>query len=117
MGSTDIQLARTHASRSVLARKQRVVGYRRVLSGSPSCDLCAEASTQRYSKEDLLPIHPGCSCDVEPIYGSSDPGTIADDQAIPDNAGQVSGTVQQHGEIGPVLAVKGQAFTGPDDLD
>lgn len=52
-----------------------VVGYRRVLTGR-SCGFCATASTQRYRSADLLPIHPGCDCDVGEIIGETDPGQI-----------------------------------------
>src|SRR5207248_3811639 len=67
IAATDLQLAKTHASQQVLSGDHRVVGYRRVLSGDKSCGLCIVASTQRYRKGDLLPIHPGCSCSVAPL--------------------------------------------------
>lgn len=56
----DMQLAQTHAARDAMNRSDRVVGYRRVLTGSENCALCVLASTQRYHKENLMPIHPGC---------------------------------------------------------
>jgi hypothetical protein len=135
IGATDLQLAKTAASRHVLSKKDHVVGYRRVLSGSKSCGLCAVASSQRYRKQDLLPIHPGCDCGVVPIIGHDDPGQVIDPdtlsgihEAIADRFGVASegaratGTLpdyrdvlvtHEHGEIGPVLAVRGQHFDGP----
>ena len=64
----DAQLAKVHASRQVLrAYPDTGSYYRRVLTGRENCGLCVVASTQRYYKEDLLPIHPGCDCDVQPL--------------------------------------------------
>lgn len=58
--ATDLQLAKTYAARAVMSGDERVVGYRRVLTGRTSCALCLLASTQRYHRGDLMPIHPGC---------------------------------------------------------
>ena len=108
--ATGMQLAKTHTAREVMASTPGIVGYRRVLSGSASCELCMTAAEQTYSREDLLPIHPGCNCDVEPIIGSEDPGPD------PGASDEADVTVHEHGEIGPVLAIAGQQFTGPTDL-
>jgi hypothetical protein len=138
MGATDLQLARTHASHHILTRKNTVRGYRRVLTGSKSCGLCIVAATQRYHRSQLLPIHPGCSCGVVPIYGDTDPGQVIDPdtlegvhQAIADRFGAASEgarggggipnyrdvlVTHDHGELGPVLAVRGQHFDGPNDI-
>ena len=131
---TNLQLANTHTSRLVLANKDNVVGYRRMLTGGESCGLCFVASTQRYHKKDLMPIHPGCDCKVSPIYGSRDPGQVINSNVSAKNVdlsdrfqsftGKQERTsdlrsqvvTHNHGEIGPVLAVRGQTFTGPDDL-
>jgi hypothetical protein len=132
--TTDLQLAKTHAARQVLAGDHRVVGYRRVLKGSQSCGLCLVASTQRYHRAQLLPIHPGCDCGVAPIVGDHDPGQVLNSglleqahAAIADRFGVSDASARnpdyrdflvthEHGEIGPVLARKGDAFTGPSDL-
>lgn len=138
MASTDLQLAKTHSSRHVLSKKDGVVGYRRVLEGAKSCALCIVASSQRYHRDKLLPIHGGCDCGVLPIYGDRDPGQVIDPDtlsgvhdSISERFGGVTESARggdgvpayrdvllthEHGELGPILAVKGQAFTGPDDL-
>lgn len=115
IGATDLQLARTHATRYAFANNDRIVGYRRVPGGGNVCDLCSTASTQRYHVEDLMPIHNGCSCGVEPIYGTEDPGQVIDPSSFDNSDADV--VVHDHGELGPVLAVAGQNFKGPDDLD
>lgn len=127
--STNLQLARTHTARAVLSSTTGVVGYRRVLTGSVSCALCYVASTQRYRKRDLLPIHPGCDCTVEPIIDTDYPGRVLDPEtlegtheAIADRFGtsdryarapdyRKAMIVEEHGELGPVLAVKSHRFT------
>lgn len=58
--TTDLQLAKTHTAQGLLGADREVVGYRRVLTGTQSCGLCVVASTQRYHKDRLMPIHPGC---------------------------------------------------------
>jgi hypothetical protein len=71
---TNLQLAKTAASHEVMSRDHRVLGYRRVLTGAHSCGLCIIASSQRYHKADLMPIHPSCDCAIAPIVGTEDPG-------------------------------------------
>lgn len=130
---TDLQLTRTHMSRRLVAGDPRIVGYRRQLNGE-SCALCEVASTQRYHRGDLMPIHPGCDCSVAEIYGQSDPGHVIDpdrldqiQRAVADELGVDHAptdaeslrrliVVREHGELGPVLAVRKHQFTGPDDL-
>ncbi|TQF03924.1 hypothetical protein E6W39_18920 [Kitasatospora acidiphila] len=132
MISTDLQLARTHASRIVLQRSGPslgVVGYRRVVGSGRSCELCQIAATQRYHIADLMPIHANCSCAVAPITGSKDPGQVIDAAYLAEDAkaSDVSGKfspyygahlleVREHGELGPVLTVRGQGFRGPADI-
>lgn len=139
IAATDLQLAKTHTARDVLSRDDRVVGYRRTLEGASSCGLCIVASTRRYRRGDLLPIHPGCDCSVAPIYGDRDPGPVLDPDTLPQvheriaerfggAAAGARGTpgsvvdyrdvliIHEHGEIGPILAVRGHEFTGPDQI-
>lgn len=137
---TDLQLTKTHTAQTVLAADPQVVGYRRVLEGDASCGLCIVASTQRYTREDLMPIHPACDCSVAPIIGDADPGLLVNaplleavHDAIDETFGSSSSSARsigrgvvndrgeplqyrdvlithRHGELGPVLAVKGRPF-------
>lgn len=119
----DMQLAKTHASRqSMQAYPSAGQHYRRVLTGRESCALCVVASTQRYHRGDLMPIHPGCDCGVQPL-----PPGLAVDQVIDedlleqvhqiteyrlgtsDRGGRTPDyrkllTVREHGEYGPTLS-------------
>lgn len=125
---TDIQLTHTNTSRTLLSKRNDVVGFRRIPTGEFTCALCLVASTQRYHKLDLMPIHPGCDCRVAPIIGDQDPGQVLDQnflneihQAIERQFGMSARDaksidyrkipiVQNHGEYGPYLAVRGQHF-------
>jgi hypothetical protein len=139
IAATDLQLAKTHTARAVMGQQPGIVGYRRVPQGQYTCALCIIASTQRYTRGNLMPIHPACDCGIATIYGTEDPGRLLNEAALFDVhaairerfgvtsfSGDEIGTtglkyrdvliVNQHGEIGPVLGIKGQKFTGPSDL-
>ncbi|MFJ5089978.1 hypothetical protein [Streptomyces sp. NPDC088674] len=131
IASTDLQLARTSAAQQVGQARGGFSYYRRVLRGSYNCALCTIASTQRYSKERLMPIHPGCDCGIAPIPPGQaaqqviDPGLLqAAHDAVAKGVGRSDAggrapdyrdviVTREHGEIGPLLAVRRQNFTGP----
>lgn len=138
VASTDLQLAKTHSALAAMQRMPRVTGYRRVPDAT-ACALCLIASTQRYHKADLLPIHPGCGCDVEPLVGNEPEGQVIDRDLLNRihnavrqkfgtqnfSAGEIGDTgllyrdlivTHHHGELGPVLAVRGQHFDGPGSI-
>jgi hypothetical protein len=133
LAQTEIQLARRNVGLQVRNANDRIVGYLRTLTGSENCALCFVASTQRYTRGDLLPIHPGCDCGEMPIYGTQDPGQVIDElrlDAIHDEVASRFGisdrsgraidyrkiAIRTDGELGPVLTVKSQDFTGPNEL-
>lgn len=142
--ATDLQRSKLLTDRAVARRDPERTGTRRVLEGAYSCGLCVLAATQRYSKLDLLPLHPACDCSAEPLYG------VHKDQVLEpemleelhrraeaffglqpgQGRGVTAGShgehreidyrdivvIHEHGELGPVLARRGQAFTGPNDI-
>lgn len=141
--NTDLQLAKTHTAHKVVARDNRIVGWMRVPQGTYSCAMCLITSTVRYTKEKLAAIHPNCDCLIEPLVGSYDPGPVINEDflnAVHDaierdlgsqyvaRSGRRGSTrarelayqdiviEHEHGEIGAVLAVRGQKFTGPADI-
>lgn len=130
---TEVQLARRSAGLLSRGRNSNIVGYVRVLSGAENCALCYVASTQRYHSGDLQPIHNNCDCGEMPIYGTTDVGQVIDEErldavhasiaerfGVSDRAARTVDyskiTIHEHGELGPVLTVEGQNFTGPSDL-
>jgi hypothetical protein len=99
---SDLQLAKTTTAQRSMGTKG-IQSFRRVLGGKPDCDLCVTASQNRYSREDLMPIHPGCDCGVEP---DTDAPLVKSSNLI---------TIRDHGELGPLLTYAGQHFdTGPN---
>lgn len=141
---TDLQLAKTRTLYSAFdqdlnVNREPIKIYRRVTGGNP-CALCEIASDQVYFSDDMMPIHDNCECDieeddgarltehqlgyhhigfVESLLGTGDQSkTIAalSDADAPPSAYHNLVSVEQHGELGPVLTWKGQAFKGPADL-
>jgi hypothetical protein len=37
-----------------------------VVNAGTGCEFCSEAADDRYAEGDLMPLHPGCQCSVEP---------------------------------------------------
>lgn len=71
----DVALTQRASALQAIGPNDRIVGYRRTLTGA-SCTLCQVASTQRYHKGNLMPIHGHCDCGWAPIIGDSDPGHV-----------------------------------------
>lgn len=125
----DLRLAERQAARQRMGA-EGVTGYRRIihpeLSKSGSCGLCVVASDRIYSREDLLPLHGGCECTVMPITNVADPGLritqddlsaiySAADATTRANLQRVRVTLNEHGELGPVLSRKGENFRDATD--
>ncbi|MFJ4768453.1 hypothetical protein ACIP88_04950 [Streptomyces uncialis] len=131
---TDLQLARTHTVREVASQLPRFEYTVRELQGEYDCALCMIASTQRYHKRDLAPIHPGCDCLVKLVTADYDPGQVIDEdllERVHDLVDEATGQrdrggravdyrkiiiANEHGEIGPVLGFRDQNFAGPGDV-
>lgn len=133
--ATDVQLSMTHTVASVSAADPMVSGFRRVTDGN-ACALCRIASTQRYHRGDLLPIHSHCGCGVLPIVGQPTGQVIDRDllrqlkadgevqkitaQRQRARAREESGidepAVHEHGELGPVLTNPAHDFTSISDI-
>jgi hypothetical protein len=133
IASTDVQLARRNAGFMSRGSNSNIVGYARTLTGAENCALCFVASTQRYTRGELMPIHPGCDCGEMPIYGNQDPGQVIDEIRLDATHDAVETrfgisdpgaraidyrkiAIREHGELGPVLTVADQNFTGPSDF-
>jgi hypothetical protein len=135
---TGMQLARTHSARQAGGRVG-VKTWRRELTGRENCGLCAVASTRRYYRGDLMPIHGHCDCIPKPWFGDSseqaaEPTLLAQLRTVVQSAlpadraaafaegagsvGDFAGLVSTHthGELGPVLGWSWQQFTSKDDL-
>lgn len=75
---TDLQLAMRQTAIAIVPHEPSIRGWRRVPDGK-ACDLCLVASTQRYHRSDLMPIHNRCGCGVAPLLIGDGEGRIADE--------------------------------------
>lgn len=66
LAATDVLLAMTHTTTEIARRDKTITGWERVPDAS-ACPLCLIASTQRYHREQLMPIHDHCNCGVRPL--------------------------------------------------
>ena len=143
---TDLQLAHTHQARASLTAPPRrrgvrrrprgaVEAFRRVPSGTENCALCLIASTQRYWVGDLLPIHPGCDCQVQSLGHGEHVAQIIDAELLEAVHDQVEGiaglsdrggrevdyrqliVTREHGEYGPTIGWRHQKHTGPEVVE
>jgi hypothetical protein len=129
---TDLQMAKVRQAQISL-RAAGARTYRRVTTSEDPCDLCEIAATQIYYTDQLMPIHPRCSCDVVPdntdddqeeadrsFDGLSGPERDntkeLDEKDAPAKDFRDLLAVRQHGEVGPMLTWKDQNFLGPEDL-
>lgn len=70
---TDLSYSQREAMRQIARDNDGIIGYWRVPSGG-DCEFCELISTQLYHEEDLMPVHPGCQCSVEPAFASDTTG-------------------------------------------
>lgn len=115
LARTDIQLARSNAGLLARNRNDRIVGYVRTLTGSENCALCTIASTQRYTRGDLLPIHPGCDCGEMPIFGEQDPGQVIDEVRLDQTYDSIEEQLQVSPDFGARDAGLGKVITSPTE--
>lgn len=80
---TDLQIAKVRQAQRSLD-SAGVTAFRRVLTGRENCALCVIASTQRYHRGDLMPIHPGCDCGVDTLPKGWNPRVQVIDQDLLD---------------------------------
>lgn len=136
----EMDLQQTYARASRAAMRALPAGaqakfWRRELSGLENCGLCVLASTQRYTVEDLNPIHGNCDCLVKPIFGR-DPGQVIAPELLeqvhtaveqltgtsdrggraPDYRDLLVQMTPEHGELGPLLVRPRDRFTAQADL-
>lgn len=115
IASTDVQLSRRKAGLLARNRNDRIVGYVRTLTGSENCALCTIASTQRYTRGDLMPIHPGCDCGEMPIYGTQDPGQVIDQVRLDTTYDSIAEQLKLDPEYGARDAGLGKIINSPTE--
>lgn len=121
----DTSLARREQWRQSLAANPQAIGWRRVihpeLSRGGTCGLCIAAADRIYSIETLSPLHGRCHCTVAPVTRTADPGGTLNNEDLKSvyesakstyaaDLKRVQYSVQQHGELGPVLTDRTDNF-------
>jgi len=110
----DVTLSARDARVAYAKADDNIVGWTRIADGN-CCDFCQMLDGVKTGATEPQPLHNGCGCDAEPIYGahvdtsdfvSFEPGSVFDDAEI-----------QQHGELGPYITNKAYSFTGPKNLN
>lgn len=130
MAETDVQLAQ-RAQWQKFMQGHNITGYRRVihpeLAKGGTCGLCIASATRLYHVDTLLPIHGGCHCGVLPIINGIDVGLSLhkdDMKRLYAEAGSTSAddlrrtqwVIHHHGELGPILGHKDDAWRGPAEV-
>jgi hypothetical protein len=126
LATQDVKLATRDEQRRLYMGSPKVIGYRRIihpeLSETGTCGLCVVASSRIYSTDELMPLHgPSCNCDTMPITAGDDPGLRINQDDL-DRIYEAAGgnaaedlvntriTINEHGELGPVLWKQGDNF-------
>lgn len=128
---TDVTLAVREQYHKSLGELRGVTGWRRILhpelSKTGPCGLCVVAADRVYKKEDLLPLHSRCVCEVLPVIGSLDPGVTLNSDDLARLYGAAGGNTREalrrisvvlteHAELGPILVDGGQHYRGPREV-
>lgn len=92
----DMQVAKTATAQQTLGSHS--FGF--VRTGG-NCDLCSSDAGVVYGPDEQMPMHPGCNCGIEVV---NEPPTSPETRGV---------VIQEHGELGPLLAVAGQHFARP----
>jgi len=127
----DLAVVDRDESQRIYEENPVIVGYRRVIhpelaKDGMSCGLCIVASDQWYGSDDLMPIHDHCHCLPMPIVQGDDPGKQLNRDDLDKLYAAAGGTfgeqlkevrvsVNEHGELGPVLVKKGNHFRTPEE--
>lgn len=70
----DVQLTMRATLQYVGMREDRILGYARVPDGD-ACNFCQLISGQRYTVEDLMPVHNNCVAGSTSVWAASPPGS------------------------------------------
>ncbi|MER7331678.1 MULTISPECIES: hypothetical protein [unclassified Micromonospora] len=130
----DVALAIREQSRKAVVLNRAATGFRRILhpelsQSGLSCGLCVVAADRIYTKGELLPLHPGCNCEVAPIVNGVDPGLTLNDADLSRLYEAAGGTtsgrklqnrvrvsITEHGELGPILVRSNHHFRDPSEV-
>jgi hypothetical protein len=70
---SDLAFAQAQGMARLTEGNPEVLGYQRVLAGD-GCTFCVELADEVYGTGELMPLHPGCNCSVEPVLSGGRDG-------------------------------------------
>jgi len=120
LAEADIMLVERDETRLTFSRAPKVIGHRRIIhpelsESGFSCGLCVVISDRIYHSKDLMPVHDHCNCTDAPITLGFDPGLRLNRSDLEKFYATAGGTtfanalkdvrvsVNEHGELGPIL--------------
>jgi hypothetical protein len=97
-----------------------ITGWTRVADPG-CCEFCQSINGARTGPDEPQPLHNRCGCSAEPITGDSGgsggfggfAGALLGSVL---GEGDAATSIEQHGELGPVITAAGDNFAGPNDL-
>jgi hypothetical protein len=107
----DVQLTMRQTLVDVGQRDELILGYQRVPDPG-ACDFCRLIAGQRYTIEQLIPVHNHCGCGVDVITAANRgdfTGNPENDLSVTRDG--VTAAVEEHGELGPLLVNGDDHFT------
>lgn len=107
----DVQLAMRQTLVTVGQVDERILGYQRVPDAG-ACEFCRLIAGQRYTTDQLMPVHNRCGCGVDVITADN----RGDFTGKPENdlsatGDGISTAVVDHGELGPLVVNGADHFT------
>lgn len=108
----DVALTVMAAYVGVAALSTGIVAWRRVADPG-CCAYCQNIDGTYTGPNEPQPLHNRCGCTADPVTKESkseDPVFLAPGDSHEDV------TIQEHGELGPVITRKGDNFAGPEDI-
>ncbi len=128
----DLAATARDEAQKILWAAPKVIGYRRVIhpefSKTGTCGLCVVASSRFYTKAELMPLHGNCKCTISPITSTQDLGTRLNREDLDkiyreagsnyaEDLKKIGVTINEHGELGPILTRKGNHFRDVADVN
>lgn len=104
IGVADVQLAHRATLQAVQAAEPRIRGWQRRADAN-ACSYCQMIDGAFVKSADVMSLHPGCGCSLEPQF--------VDVQPTPEPDGV---EVYEHGELGPTIGSAEHQHTTAQDL-
>lgn len=107
----DAQLAMRQTLVTAASREPLILGYRRVPDAG-ACAFCVLIAGQRYTTDQLMPVHNHCGCGVDVITEANRgdfTGKRENDLNVTRDG--VTAAVVEHGELGPLVVNGADHFT------